>query len=1508
MATERFTVIALPLSVAADAEFHVSLFVAPHLVPDGGNGELGDFSLFPAWPTTLAGATIELRNQGVVFACTPLLDVLQPDAWEAAFPPDTPVKAPTMPDLRNRQWRTFRAAEVQKYGKVLHMASMLASTTSPPKPSKHPLGRLLGTMNVDGIRATHVSSDPGIAVRRGDFRAYDESVVTRMLDAQVENGESLAVIERSLDGTENVLQRMALHLHRVRRFYERPEAAVAYRERPLENADPDRFKPPRPEPDFHQRCALVGDHPAVLRRLGLVIDVRVDDPALLRSNELLSARILVPGAEDAGRSPQTQYQMVGDDLVVVGSGPDWRDGRLRLGSTDDFELVDVDADGTALKSERLLHTLPRLAMVEANGDPVDAAPAALRSTGFTVVRNRRALGTQSRLERQEALRDELEQGGAPVLGAEDVTRGMRVEVWDDSVKQWFSLHSRMVDVEVLGRQAPLLRDVREEGFIQGAAAHETGGVENGPVHLHESLFGWDGWSLSVARPGRRVRHVNGDEVVEDTDVDPDPVTPIVVDARVAPGTLPRLRYGRLYAFRAWAVDLAGNSPPHILGGPLTSPPSSAVREAVSAVLGAPGPRALALDLIAPLREETRVLLREAMPTEAVVAEPATRFTLFRDEVLDRITRGRLRRRGRGREEPVIGVGDGLGVDRAALVRRAVRAVVDDDAQPFVLDTAVVDVDRMAGIVAAAGEEPAADVLDVVTPLRPFLRWDPVVAPAVVARRQYTEGESLRQVVIRSAVDQDPDTLALTVTGPAATSERHLAPPKTSQIQAELHGMFDPAVGSTRRADHRKQLHIARREAGSFFDLDVPRLGNADVRDPQPGVALAFDPSVPTSERASLPLPLGKAPGPGQYVVHDTNKLRLPYLPDPLAQGISLVFPEAGRDRNIPFPFGTEGFTARYPGAWPAWQPFRLVLAGGETLAGALKGHVLRIELPPGDVQRFRLASSLDRTQLPLLGPWRSMAPALQVDEDMIEAAAGGWLWALTPFEDVTLVHAVSRPLEAPRPVFLRPERNEGSTEVVLEGAVDIHGPSTDSITAEATWVDRVDDLTLPADEERPQRGIAFTTTIRPEEDLAILWPEDSTDEVPDIGTVHLHAAVHRFGDTRHRVVDYRFRATTRFREYFPPVVGDDERSVVGPVARVSVPSSARPAAPIVHSVIPLFRWDETTEPEQPVAVRRRRRAGVRIYLERPWWSSGDGELLGVLVAPMPELEAVLPTGVDVGIEPYVSQWGGDPVWLSAPVVNRALFLELADFMHVAGYDDRPADAGPVVPPATLPLAALPTRPTVTVLGYRPTFSPERNMWYVDVAVDARDAFWPFVRLVVARYQPSSIEGCHLSAPVRCPYVQLTPDRTTTVSRPDVRHVRVVVSGPVGVREHRSEAFPTEVGELAAAVGITRQVVARLQRRDPAIPTDLGWETVASSPLTVRGTGATVNEAAWVGTVALPDNLPDLPLERPGKNDDWRVTVEEWERLPGDPAVGLVGAEGRKPVWERRLVYADEVTL
>src|SRR5262245_47644109 len=108
MPTESFTVTALPHSIAADADVHVAVFIAPEIVPDVQGQKLGDAQLFPEWADVVARDTrIELFDQGGAIEATALLDRVEPDEWPAVFPPDTPILNRRQPDLADRRWRSF---------------------------------------------------------------------------------------------------------------------------------------------------------------------------------------------------------------------------------------------------------------------------------------------------------------------------------------------------------------------------------------------------------------------------------------------------------------------------------------------------------------------------------------------------------------------------------------------------------------------------------------------------------------------------------------------------------------------------------------------------------------------------------------------------------------------------------------------------------------------------------------------------------------------------------------------------------------------------------------------------------------------------------------------------------------------------------------------------------------------------------------------------------------------------------------------------------------------------------------------------------------------------------------------------------------------------------------------------------------------------------------------------------------------------------------------------------
>ncbi len=1650
MNTEWFTAIALPVSVAEDAAAHVSVFIAPTLRPDHEGAVLSEFDLFRVWGEVVAdGLTVTLVDQSGEFEARVDVSDLDKSLWERAFGPQTPVRSNLVPQWQQRDWRTFAAKDTSDIAKAVHLATISADPITPVAPLDHPLTNAV----LEVARQSEALSFEQGRDRRHPVPTYDESRLTQFLDGSLQRGAKGAWTTPDAgragtgDLTESVLGALE-QLHLVRRFYERPESQATHQR---VKEPPDKVETlPSPEPEFHERVAAAGDHPVFLRRLGLLLPVR-SDPRRLRRSRWLAAVVHTRGPDDACRSPRLAVRALRDDFFVPEPNPDdpaiWADGALTLGDQSIFDVVDVDPDGSAIKAERFLTTVPRLAIAQFQKTPADAASPALRASGLTVTRRQQAGRAVEQLGRQEGYQADLESPNTPdklpLLHTQDVTRGVRVEVWDSVSRVWHSLHSRRSTLLVDGE--PVYVDEPGEGFIQGTSATETRGVEGGAVHVHEAMFGWEGWSLSVPRPGKRVRSElsdapgGGTQITET--VEPTPVTaqgvekpphPFVFTHQYAPGTLPRLRYGRDYSFRAWAVDLGGQVRAHHVG---PRPPELAEAVTAAAALSPLSDRTLSRRLASAIAIDVPALASgfsaavAAMTDDAPSAIEALTGEVGSpdgdapngeavdiparagDRILDTLSPsalhsivtgaalGRIAADAVSAADAVAAAGTPAGVGsprlgelglRGAAARRrlaeppapppGIRSRAAAVSATFRLAAATGAVarspistdletardliaghlaDTYAGLPAATFTVPIAQIAaSTVTPPRPFLRWDPVPPPVVVPLTTFTEGESLRVVVVRSGVSQDPETLEVSTQEPgayaasvaavaphyAATSRRHLAPPKTSQVQAELHGVFDAGIDEGTAAARLRMLAWALRESGSFYDQSVPSATDPNgAAVPQQGVHLLpepvggdhFNPSDPNRPLKVLPpatgtpdelvLHPGDAPAPGQYVVHGTPDLRLPYLPDPLALGVSLAFTEAGAGRHVRFPWGAEQVTARYPGAWPEREPFLLTLGSGPQLGAEIDGRGIDLRLPPGDVQAFRLASSIPKERLDWLGVWRSITDALTSDPDVREAAADGLLWSLTPGEEVRLVHAVPRPVSAPRPTTVTVHRAAGSVLAALVGGVEVHGPSTDHLSTTLAWTDLVDDVNLDAPVERSSTASGFEVFVRPDDRIVPLWIVDQTFPWPGWEGVVLRSTVHPLPDTRHHLVRYRFRASTRFREYFAPELLapdpanplDDGQSVVSEELVLSLPSTVRPDAPAVHSVLPLFRWEETEEPEQPFGRRRTRRPGVRIYLERPWNSSGDGELLAVLLAVGGDDSTGYPKP-DNPAEgfPFVSQWGSDPIWNSPGVLARAVTLvELDDALSLTGIDDR-VDAGrPVAPAATLTLPLgdtglknAPQTVPVVAVGYRPQYSAARQLWYVDVAFDARATFWPFVRLSVARYQPDSVGGAHLSTPVRLDHVQLTPERTASVARTDDTHARVVVTGLAGHRESASRQF-------AVSVARNRRLVARLQRYEPAVGGDLAWRSVDAVELQVRGFASRDEDLVWVGELEA-DQVLDVrtPVggsagaEAPG-GSAWRVRVEEWESFPGDPPSREEIAEfGDNPIWEQRLVYADDVYL
>ncbi|MCL1810504.1 MAG: hypothetical protein FWG42_12175, partial [Clostridiales bacterium] len=322
--------------------------------------------------------------------------------------------------------------------------------------------------------------------------------------------------------------------------------------------------------------------------------------------------------------------------------------------------------------------------------------------------------------------------------------------------------------------------------------------------------------------------------------------------------------------------------------------------------------------------------------------------------------------------------------------------------------------------------------------------------------------------------------------------------------------------------------------------------------------------------------------------------------------------------------------------------------------------------------------------------------------------------------------------------------------------------------------------------------------------------------------------VHALGDTRFRLIQYRIRATTRFREYLPPSIYEDPELVskLGPVAsgegmllpqdidddpgapvlydnaygshqQSRVLATAPPADPLVMYVIPTMRWQEKNGQAGEHDVTRYGN-GLRVWLDRPWFSSGDGELLGVVISQAGEGSF---TAVDHLAQPYVTQWGSDPFWNSAKPKLQARETDFA--ARVASESLQLKECGNL---------------KVMVVAHRVNWDDSRKLWYCDIEFDPLATYMPFVRLALVRYQPNGMDGVKVSKVIQADFAQVLPNRRAMV-KVEGGMVAASLHGPCPLKgPMANEQDQMDMGN--------NRVELILQSRDPLLPSDLTWKDEA----------------------------------------------------------------------------------
>lgn len=486
------------------------------------------------------------------------------------------------------------------------------------------------------------------------------------------------------------------------------------------------------------------------------------------------------------------------------------------------------------------------------------------------------------------------------------------------------------------------------------------------------------------------------------------------------------------------------------------------------------------------------------------------------------------------------------------------------------------------------------------------------------------------------------------------------------------------------------------------------------------------------------------------------------------------------------------------------------------------------------------------------------------------------LLRLTPLPEVQnerivqLVHAVDKPLKSPvfkstlktnkllfHPVVLNINEKDDwehyvskyenedifewksqphGTTTFFIGSIQVHRPTTGKVRCVAKWreyteksVRSILNGSVKEYRDDPQwqndtlfsiKDVSSENSFR-EEPIDLLRKDKLglLQVVPELRELSLD-----FPDGRARHLSLQLIATSRFSEYFKKD-GDDnskqfeKRSISKDEnwAEVWLPATIRPQQVVIDRVLPLYRWSgEDTSGEAEIKFKRK--VSLRIYLKGGWYSSGEGELLGVicwpgnLVSPNAEEESSnadevsrlkledldptldLPSGDEIDplckyIYRNVTRIGADPINLSGhledivPADRFQRYHSKANNLHLPIEDNKELE------PLNRQIESVtnPKPQPVSVVAYQPEVDIETGEWFCDVTIDPGAAYNPFAQIGVARYQPNSIENMELSVPTT-KFVQLAPSREGRVWVVDS------AKRQIGIEVHGIGYFQREIGE------------------------------------------------------------------------------------------------------------------
>jgi|CXWL01.1.fsa_nt_gi hypothetical protein len=659
----------------------------------------------------------------------------------------------------------------------------------------------------------------------------------------------------------------------------------------------------------------------------------------------------------------------------------------------------------------------------------------------------------------------------------------------------------------------------------------------------------------------------------------------------------------------------------------------------------------------------------------------------------------------------------------------------------------------------------------------YMRYEPVDAPFLVLGTDIKDGESSEVMVIRSnegsTVEQYENANIDSKYGKAYKAEaiRHAKPPRTTVEMATTHAILDKGFGPANQA-----------QAAAIYN----KIKNDK------------DPLVNESDATS------------KLTVVDGTLSTIPveYLADPMAAGVTFFIAANDPNPKLPDP---EIFTKRASfyfddevvndalankeASYDEWmnpKTFRIILKEGPpNIKWESTSRTLVVTLQKGVIVKINYACFWRPNDILKLSGVLDMMGMSSLADAVGKRIARGQHWMYSPWRELSFVHAVQQPISNigsqayPHIAALVPDRDYGANTAKLNSKLLVHGPSTGQLDMEADWIEWVDDVTHTEtsnswndDVQRiPTKSKVFHYTT-----LYLIF-EYVFGEL--VKSNPFPAIQHLFNDTKHRRVNYKTIATTRYREYFFNLIKEkEENGIAFPLTRESsmmnnviIPSSARPLAPQVEYVIPTFEWSRE---EKGALTLTGRACGLRIYLKRPWYSSGEGEQLAVVLA-VPTVNFGATSISSAGVP--VTTWGTDPTKLSAPLPGGIL-PNPDSFINIKA-ENKDTMLSAVENPSS----------KVNIVAVDVKYDKDRQLYYADIMLNIAFAYYPFVRLALARYQRHSLRkdetDCCLSAIVQAEYIQIPAPRASSLQFGSSKsNITVAISGTQsavpGVPDFRSK--------------------------------------------------------------------------------------------------------------------------